>query len=221
MTELAMTAVAEPDFSLSEADAADPVQRRCLALGVPRDRALLIRFVVGPEAMIVPDIDERLPGRGLWVTAERSAIDLVLRRKLFAKAARQAVQVPENLPGLLEAALARRCRDLLGLARRAGQGVFGQQKVRERLADLAGGVGGVLLEAADGAEGDCRKLRALAPAMPVVRVLSAAEIGAGVGREHIVHGLLQAGRLADRFVRESSRLAGFRPAAPLPTVQPM
>lgn len=218
MTEVAMTAVAEPDFSLPEADAADPVQRRCIALGVPRDRALLIRFVVGPEAMIVPDIDERLPGRGLWVTADRGAIDLVLRRKLFAKAARQAVQVPENLPGLLEAALVRRCRDLLGLARRAGQGVFGQQKVRERLAD---GVVGVLLEAADGAEGDCRKLRALAPAMPVVRVLSAAEIGAGIGREHIVHGLLRAGRLADRFVRESSRLAGFRPAAPLPTVQPM
>lgn len=206
-----MTAVAEPDFSFF---GADPAQRRCLALGAPRDRALLIRFVVGPEAMIVPDVDERLPGRGLWVTADRGAIDLVVRRKLFARAARQAVQVPENLPDLLEAALLRRCRDLLGLARRAGQGVFGQQKVRERLLD--GVMTGVMLEAADGAEGDCRKLRALAPAMPVVRVLSAAEIGAGVGREHIVHGLLQSGRLADRFIRESSRLAGFRPAAPLP-----
>lgn len=213
-----MTAVAEPDLPLSEAGAAHPTQRRCLALGVPRDRALLIRFVVGPEAMIVPDVDERLPGRGLWVTADRASIELVVRRKLFTRAARQTVQVPENLPDLLEAALARRCRDLLGLARRAGQGVFGQQKVRERLSD---GADGVLLEAADGAEGDCRKLRALAPAMPVVRVLSAAEIGAGVGREHIVHGLLQSGRLADRFIRESSRLAGFRPAAPLPSVQPM
>ncbi|MFO1155744.1 MAG: RNA-binding protein [Rhodospirillales bacterium] len=213
-----MTAVAEPDLPLSEAGAAHPTQRRCLALGVPRDRSLLIRFVVGPEAMIVPDVDERLPGRGLWVTADRASIELVVRRKLFARAARQAVQIPENLPDLLEAALARRCCDLLGLARRAGQGVFGQQKVRER---LSGGADGVLLEAADGAEGDCRKLRALAPAMPVVRVLSAAEIGAGVGREHIVHGLLQSGRLADRFIRESSRLAGFRPAAPLPSVQPM
>ncbi|MFO1118945.1 MAG: RNA-binding protein [Rhodospirillales bacterium] len=213
-----MTAVAEPDLPLSEAGAAHPTQRRCLALGVPRDRSLLIRFVVGPEAMIVPDVDERLPGRGLWVTADRASIELVVRRKLFARAARQAVQIPENLPHLLEAALARRCCDLLGLARRAGQGVFGQQKVRER---LSGGADGVLLEAADGAEGDCRKLRALAPAMPVVRVLSAAEIGAGVGREHIVHGLLQSGRLADRFIRESSRLAGFRPAAPLPSVQPM
>lgn len=213
-----ITAIAEPDLPLSGEGTVDPSQRRCLALGAPRDRGLLIRFVVGPEGVIVPDVDERLPGRGLWVTADRQAIDLVLRRKLFAKAARQAVRVPENLPVLLETALARRCRELLGLARRAGQGVFGQQKVRER---LLGGVEGVLLEAADGAEGDCRKLRALAPAMPVVRVLSAAEIGAAVGREHIVHGLLQSGRLAERFIRESSRLAGFRPAAPLPTVQPM
>lgn len=194
-------------------------QRRCLALGIPRDRALLIRFVIGPEAVIVPDIDERLPGRGLWVTAERQAIELVLRRKLFARAARCAVQVPDGLPQRLEAALERRCRDLLGLARRAGQGVFGYQKIRERL--LEGAPPGVLLEAADGAPGDCRKLRALAPAAPVVGVLTAAEIGAAIGRDHIVHGLLLSGRLADRFVREAARLAGFRPAASLSTAQPM
>lgn len=194
-------------------------QRRCLALGAPRDRALLIRFVIGPEAVIVPDIDERLPGRGLWVSAERQAIELVLRRRLFARAARCAVQVPDDLPQRLEAALERRCRDLLGLARRAGQGVFGYQKIRERLLD--GAPVGVLLEAADGAPGDCRKLRALAPAAPVVGVLTAAEIGAAIGRDHIVHGLLLSGRLADRFVREAARLAGFRPAASLPTAQPM
>ncbi|MBL8667582.1 MAG: RNA-binding protein [Rhodospirillales bacterium] len=201
-----------------DASALPASQRRCLALGLPRERALLIRFVVGPDSTVVPDIDERLPGRGLWVTAERQAIERVLQRKLFARAARHAVQVPDGLPQLIEAALERRCRDLLGLARRAGQGVFGYQKIRERLLD---GAAGVLLEAADGASGDCRKLRALAPGAPVVRVLTAAEIGAAVGRDHIVHGFLLSGRLADRFVREAARLAGFRPAAPLPTTQPM
>lgn len=198
----------------------DAVRRRCLARGEPVDRHQLIRFVVGPEGLIVPDVDERLPGRGLWLTADRAALDLAMRRKLFARAAKQAVLVPDDLQQQLEMLLARRCRELIGLARRAGQAVFGCQKVREQ---LLAGVNGVLLEATDGAEGECRKLRSLAPGMPVVRVLSAAEIGSAIGREHSVHGVIRGGRLADRFVRDARRLSGIRP--PLPTssqpVQPL
>ena len=180
------------------------------------NRSGLICFVVGPEGSIVPDVEERLPGRGLWVTADRAVIEEVLRRKLFAKAAKQAVQVPDDLPQQLEMLLARRCREWLGLARRAGQAVFGYQKVREKLLALARPEG-VLMEATDGAEAECRKLRSLAPHIRIVRVLSAAEIGAGIGREHIVHGVIYSGRLAERLVRDASRLAGLRPSAPVPS----
>jgi predicted RNA-binding protein YlxR (DUF448 family) len=204
----AQTHAAEPEVNGA------PSERRCLACGLSLDRDGLIRFVVDPQGMIVPDVDERLPGRGLWVSADRDAIEAVLRRKLFAKAAKQAVRVPDNLPQQVEAVLARRCRELIGLARRAGQAVFGYQKVRERLMT---GIDGLLLEATDGADGDCRKLRSLAPQMQVVRALSAAEIGAGIGREYIVHGVVQSGRLAERLVRDASRLQGLRSPAPFPS----
>jgi predicted RNA-binding protein YlxR (DUF448 family) len=189
-------------------------ERRCLARGISVSRQHLIRFVVSPGGAVVPDIEERLPGRGLWVTADRTALDTAVRRKLFAKAARQPVRVPEDLLRQVELLLVRRCRDLVGLACRAGQAVFGYQKVREQ---LVAGLKGMLLEAIDGASGDCRKLRALAPEMPVLRVLTAAEIGAAVGRDHIVHGVIRSGRLAELLSRDADRLSGLRPVVPAPS----
>jgi uncharacterized protein len=105
--------------------------------------------------------------------------------------------------------LVRRCRELLGLALRAGQAAFGYQKVREWLIARKGAL---LLEASDGAPGDCAKLRALAGELPVVGVLTAEELGAAVGRARFVHGVLLSGKLSDAFAREAYRLAGFRTA---------
>ena len=55
-------------------EAADGGKRRGAAAPLHRDRRsrdapdALMRFVVGPDGAVVPDIDERLPGRGLWLT---------------------------------------------------------------------------------------------------------------------------------------------------------
>src|SRR4051794_36415303 len=95
-------------------------QRRCIATGEVRDRAVLLRFVVGPDGTIVPDIDERLPGRGLWLTPRRDIVDRALAKRVFARAARRQVSVPPDLADRLENLLARRVVESLGLARRAG-----------------------------------------------------------------------------------------------------
>jgi predicted RNA-binding protein YlxR (DUF448 family) len=50
-------------------DAEGSPERTCIvtrAKGLPED---MIRFVVGPGAIVVPDIRRKLPGRGVWVTA--------------------------------------------------------------------------------------------------------------------------------------------------------
>ena len=182
--------------------------RRCLASGLSGERSRLVRFVIALDGEVVPDIDERLPGRGLWVTADRAALESAERRKLFAKAARSAVRVPDDLAQRVERLLVRRCRELLGLASRAGQAVFGYRKVREWLIARKGSI---LLEASDGAPGDCAKLRALAE-LPVVGILTAEELGAAAGRPRLVHGVLMQGKLSDAFAREAFRLAGFRAA---------
>lgn len=176
--------------------------------------------MAGPDGTIVPDVDERLPGRGLWVTADRAVLQRAVDKRLFGRGAGRAVQADPGLPDLVERLLARRCVELLGLARRAGAAVAGLAKVRQA---LEAGRPGVLLEASDGAEDGRARLRALAGERPVVAVLTAAELAGAFGREHAVHGFVDsggpAGGLADRLRRDADRLAGFRSSTPEPRLE--
>lgn len=160
---------------------------------------------------MVPDVDERLPGRGLWVTADRERIAEAVTKRLFARAARRAVVVDLDLVDQVRDQLARRCVEGLALARRAGLAVVGQTKVR---AALQTGVPGVLVEAVDGAPEGRARIRALAGDRGVVSVLTAAELAGVFGREHAVHAFVRAdGRgpgLTDRLSRDGARLAGLR-----------
>jgi predicted RNA-binding protein YlxR (DUF448 family) len=186
--------------------------RRCLVTGAVRPKEEMVRFVVGPDGRLVPDVEERLPGRGLWLSAGRDMVNTAAAKGLFAKAARRAVDVPPDLADRVEALLARRCLDLLGLARRAGEAAGGFEKAR---AWLAAGTVGVVVTAADGAADGRRKLLAGAPEVPVVALFGAADLAAATGRDHVVHVAVREGRIAERLRREAARLAGFRrpPAA--------
>jgi uncharacterized protein len=193
--------------------ATDETVRRCIVTGEVRPKAELIRFVVGPEGKVVPDIAGRLPGRGLWLTARRDIIETAVAKRLFARAARAQDGVDEGLANLVEQLLAQRCCAGLGLARRAGQAVAGFVKVRTLVA--AGGAA-VLVEAADGGGDSRAKLATLAPHLPIVDRLTCAELSAAFGREHVVHAVLAPGRLARSFVAEAARLGGFRAARKWP-----
>ena len=181
--------------------------RRCLATGSVRPKAEMLRFVASPEGVVVPDILERLPGRGLWLTARRDIVAAASSKGLFAKAARAPLSVPADLADQVEALLARRCCDVLGLARRAGQAAAGFEKVR---AWIQAGKAGVLLGASDGAEDGRRKLMALARGLPVISVLRGDELAAGLGRETAVHAAVRGGKLAETLRRDAARLEGFR-----------
>ena len=185
-------------------------RRRCIAGGGVRDPAELIRFVVGPDREVVPDVDERLPGRGFWLSADRDMINRACEKNLFARAARASVRVPSGFDDRIEDLLLRRCQNLIGLARRAGQAVFGFERVRHWLAD---GRAAVLLEAVDGAPGSAKKLGACGGRVRRITVLRSDELGAAAGRERAVHGAISAGSLADRLCRDAARLGGFRKAA--------
>lgn len=182
-------------------------ERRCLVTGETGAKDGLIRFVIGPDGAVVPDIAERLPGRGLWLLANKDIVARAVAKGLFSKAARQPVKAAPDLALTVESLLVRHCVALLGLARRSGQATSGFEKVQ---AWLRGGQVGLLVEARDGAADGRRRLTARAGAAVVVDVLTAAEIGEAFGRERQVHVALARGRLAERLAREGTRLAGFR-----------
>lgn len=171
---------------------------------------MLVRCVVGPDGDIVPDIEARLPGRGLWLTPQRDIVDRAVAKRLFARAARRPVVVPPELADRIESLLARRCGDLLGLARRGGLAVAGFDRVGET---LRRGRVALLLVALDGADAGRRKLAALARGLPTASVLTATELGAAFGRERVVHVAVGSGRLAARLLADMSRLAGLRAGA--------
>jgi uncharacterized protein len=181
--------------------------RRCIGTGLVRPQVELLRFVIAPDGRLTPDVAARLPGRGLWLTARRDILAMTATKRLFARAARQPVIVEDGLADRVEGLLAKRCLDHIGLARRAGQAVMGFAKVQ---AALTAGKAAVLVAAADGAADGRGKLEALALGVPRAERLTSAELGAAFGRERVVHAALSHGRLAEVFLADTARLAGFR-----------
>ncbi len=187
-------------------------ERRCIATGRSRPRQELVRFVIGPDGTLCPDVLGRLPGRGIWVSADRQALETAIRRGLFARAAAAAgaagaaVKIPEDLPGDVERLLARRVVELVALARKAGCAVAGFERVKRWLAE---GRVQVLLQAADGSARGKGKLWTPQGGR-FFGMLGSAELGLAFGRESVIHGALAAGGLATRVVEDATRLVGFR-----------
>ena len=149
----------------------------------------------------------RLPGRGIYVAADRKAIDKAAAKGLFSRAAHQPVKVPDGLTDLIEAQLLRRVIDNLSMARKAGQAVTGYEKVKEWLVK---GQASVLIQASDGSERGKTKLHPPEGENSFIGCLSSGELGLAFGRERAIHAALAAGGLERRVVEEAARLAGFR-----------
>lgn len=183
----------------------DVSERRCIVSGDIQPRAGLIRFVIDPDNRVVPDILEKLPGRGLWVSADRAILERAGPGP-FSRAAKAKVTVPEDLADQVEGLLARRVIDLVAMARKAGMALCGFEKVK---AQLAGGDVRVLLQASDASMRGKSKLWTPEGAR-YFDCLSANELGMAFGRESVVHGVLATGGLSDRVVDEAARLKGLR-----------
>jgi hypothetical protein len=181
-------------------------ERKCIATGEVQPKFGLIRFGISPDGQLVPDVLEKLPGRGIWVSADRAAMEKAMKKGLFARAAKQAVQVPENLIATVEAQLAARVVNLISLMRKGGHAVSGYERVKDWLAkDEAE----VLIQAHDGSERGKSKL-----STPYggswIGWLSADELGQAFGRQSTIHAALGAGGLCQRVVEEAARLKGLR-----------
>lgn len=184
-----------------------PGQRRCIASGAERPQAEMIRFVLGPDGTIVPDLEGKLPGRGIWVGAESDLLDRAIKRNLFARSAKAPAAVPPDLRLTVEALLVRRVTDLISLARKAGQAVAGYEKVRSLIDE---GRASALFQATDGSERGKTKVKLPTGMGPTIQCLTAGELGLSFGRERVIHAALGHGGLAARIVEDAGRLAGLR-----------
>ena len=200
---------------MSLAAATSERERRDLVTREVMEESRLIRFVAGPDGQVVPDLARRLPGRGLWVAADRASVEAAVKKNLFSRAAKAPLRPAADLPDMVESLLFRRCLDQLGLARREGVLISGFEKAA---AAIRAGKAAWIVEAADGSADGRGKLLSLAkhqePPPKVCGAFSADDLSLALGLENAIHAVLLEGGRADRWTFEVERLAGFRPLLP-------
>ena len=183
-------------------------ERKCLVTRESVPKLGLIRFVTSPDGVVVPDIMEKLPGRGYYVSSKLKVLEEAVKQKVFSRGAKTQVMVPENLIIEIDRQLARRVVDLVSIARKAGRAVTGFEKVKGWLAD---GRAKILLQASDGSERGKGKLWTPEGGR-FFGCLTAQELGLAFGRGHAIHCALSGGKLSERVVHEAARLRGLREA---------
>jgi predicted RNA-binding protein YlxR (DUF448 family) len=185
-------------------------ERKCLVTGKTLPKDDLIRFVIAPDHSVVPDLAHNLPGRGLWVTADRSSIEIAAKKNLFAKAAKTAAKPDSHLADIVANLLRKRCLDFLGLARRSGIAVLGQPQVE---AAMKGAKLALLLLADDATQmtdvryqmsGSTGSLTS--DICHLSSVFTRDELGAALGHDQLVYVGLQPHNLTERLQAELARL---------------
>jgi len=166
----------------------------------------LIRFVLSPESVIVPDILGKLPGRGMWVTAHRDQVKRAGLQKVFARKAKAKITIPADLAEQTGERLQRRALDLLGLARKAGQVICGLTKIDGAVNSPKPKPFLGFLHASDGGGDGAERIGRLARGHPVVALFSRDQLSLALGGENVVHAALVKGGLSESFLREADRL---------------
>jgi predicted RNA-binding protein YlxR (DUF448 family) len=173
----------------------------------------LIRFVVGPDGVVVPDLKRKLPGRGLWITGDRATLKDAIARNVFARGFKREVRVTPELLELTERLLVRVVLDALAVSGKAGLAPSGFAKVEAALThdDVVG-----LVHASDAGADGVAKLGGALRRRPedtgivVVTDFTSAQLDLALGRSNVVHAALLAGPANDTFLARFARLERFR-----------
>lgn len=179
----------------------------------------LLRFVAGPDMSVVPDLKRKLPGRGCWVTAERSHVDKAAKKNLFSRALHAQVVPPADLGAMVDRLLAQSALGTLGLARKAGQVALGASRVE---AAVRAGKALMVLHAEEAAGDGVRKIdqarRAVVyqggPATPAYKLFSQAELGLALGGTNVIHAAVLAGDTGKAVLRRMVALDRYRGGSP-------
>lgn len=180
----------------------------------------LIRFVVGPDDILVPDIDAKAEGRGVWVTLSETAVREAEKKKAFARSLKTPVTVPEDLAGLTRQRLEQRLLGALGMARKAGQIATGATRVRAAIekgevialltaTDAAADGRSKILGALKGFEYGAEELGLGRRNTPHFESLSSDQMGLALGLENVIHAALTKGAAAQSALLRAQRLARY------------
>lgn len=185
--------------------------RTCIATRTARPVEDLIRFVVSPDGVLVPDLKAVLPGRGVWVTADAANVAKAQKTRAFARGLKRDVLVEADLAARVDTLLLDRAREGLALANKAGAVVAGFMQVEAALAHKPA----ALVHAADAADDGCAKLdrkfrAAVGEGAEIIRLFTGDQLDLALGRSNVVHAALERGPAATACLQRIRALARFR-----------
>ncbi len=197
----------------------DGSERTCIVTRNSGPPDQLIRFVVGPDGQIVPDLKRTLPGRGCWVSARHDCVERAAKKNAFARALKSEVSVRPDLAQLVDGLFARAALGALGLARKAGAVVSGASKVE---AAVKSGKALAVIHAADAADDGVRKLGQVRrraglsnlPEVPAYKLFLQAELGLALGGTNVIHAAVLAGDPGKAAVKRMVALDRYRGGPP-------
>ena len=211
-----MLAVAQDsELDRGATSVAPGTERTCALTRDVKPAAEMIRFVIGPGGEVVPDVKRKLPGRGIWITASRAAIEDAAKRNVFAPGFKRDVRIAGGLAAQTDQLIERAALDALAIAAKAGVVISGFTRVEAA-------VGGedilALIHAADAGDEGRRKLDAArrrqatekSPEIAVIDAFTGAQLDLALNRPNVVHAALLAGPGSETFLTRVARLTSFR-----------
>ncbi|MFT3732789.1 MAG: RNA-binding protein [Hyphomicrobium sp.] len=199
----------------TEEDSVAGSERLCAVTRQSHDARDLIRFVLSPDGIVVPDLDRRLPGRGVWIGCDRNLVEKAVRTQAFSKSLKTKAEAPPDLADRVDALIVKRVAGALSLANKAGLAIAGFEKV---FSALDKGPVRAIVHGADAAADGCSKIDRKYKAIQadrgqraaIVNVLTIEQMSLSIGRGSVVHAALIPGGLSDRFLEEAERLCRYR-----------
>ncbi|WP_264603672.1 RNA-binding protein [Rhodobium gokarnense] len=195
----------------------EPKERRCIVTRRTRNTEDLLRFALAPDGSVVPDLKARLPGRGVWITADRANVAEAEKKRLFGRAFKAEAHVEPGLAERVERLIETAALSSLSMARKAGSVVTGFAKVEAAIGKEALTA---LVIAADAADDGARKMMAAlrrrfgdAGTPPVIRVFGSDQLGLALGRANVIHAALLEARASEAVVRRVRDLTRYRDGA--------
>ena len=195
--------------------AQDMNPRTCIVTRTEKSPDDMIRFVMGPDNLVFPDLKRNLPGRGVWVTAQRGVLEDAITKNLFARGFKDKVKVDENLPHLVEDLLRQTSLQALAMAKKAGLVATGQAKAEAMIRD---GVALALIQASDAGTDGVKKLAAALKAQKVyeerevvlIDEFTSEELDKTLNGTNTMYVALSNGGAAEKLVKMISRLMNFK-----------
>lgn len=167
--------------------------RRCIVTGEVLPKEKLLRFVISPDSELVPDVNNTLPGRGIWVTAHRQNVIQAIQKKLFNRFFEGIIKIEPNLLDTLIQLLEERLLSLLCLMRKQSKIVAGFEKLGSRIKK---GQVAIMLTAKDSMMSDLDKLIRMNPTLKIISFFSREKLNRIFGGTNYVYcGVQQCGLL--------------------------